>query len=130
VVHGLLIAAAAVAGLYVLAIAALVLAGRRGDVRAVAGFVPDCLVRLKRLLGDPRVDRRRKALLAGAVAYLATPIDLVPDVIPIAGQLDDAIVVALALRAVLRAQGGALLDEHWPGPLRSREVVRRLVGYR
>jgi uncharacterized membrane protein YkvA (DUF1232 family) len=55
------------------------------------------------------------------------PIDLVPDFIPIAGQLDDAIVVALGLRAVLRSAGPELLCEHWRGPQRSLDVLLRLA---
>jgi uncharacterized membrane protein YkvA (DUF1232 family) len=55
------------------------------------------------------------------------PIDLVPDFIPVAGQLDDALLVALVLRAVLRAGGEELLEEHWGGPQRSLELVRRLM---
>ena len=65
--------------------------------------------------------------MAVLLAYLALPFDLVPDFIPVAGQLDDAIVTALVLRAVLRSGGDALLREHWPGPERSRELVARLA---
>ena len=111
-------------------ILALCLAGRRTDARAWASFIPDCVVLVRRLLGDPRVPRSRKLLLAGLVAYLALPFDLVPDFIPVAGQLDDAIVVALVLRSVLRAAGPELLEEHWPGPERSLNVVRRLARSR
>jgi uncharacterized membrane protein YkvA (DUF1232 family) len=75
-------------------------------------------VLVRRLLGDPRVPRRHKLLLGALVAYLASPIDLVPDFIPVAGQLDDSILVALVLRAVARGCGRELLEEHWPGPLR------------
>ena len=82
---------------------------------------------VRRLLGDPRVGRGRKLLLAGLIAYLAMPIDLVPDVVPVAGQLDDAILVALVLRGVLRGGGESLLAEHWPGPERSLQAVRRLA---
>jgi uncharacterized membrane protein YkvA (DUF1232 family) len=109
------------------AVLALVLAGRRTDARALAGFVPDCVVLFKRLLGDRRVSWWRKALLAALIAYLATPIDLVPDFIPVAGQLEDAIIVALALRTVLRSSGESLLREHWPGPERSLRILRRLA---
>jgi uncharacterized membrane protein YkvA (DUF1232 family) len=123
-----LVLAAAALALYALAVAALVLAGRRTDARALAGFVPDCLVLVRRLLGDPRVPRSRKLLCAALAAYLALPFDLVPDFIPVAGQLDDAILVALVLRSVLRAAGTDLLAEHWPGPERSREAVRRLAA--
>ena len=108
------------------AVAALMIAGRRGDARALAGFIPDCVVLVRRLLADPRVPRRRKLLLAGLLAYLALPFDLVPDFIPVAGQLDDAILVAVVLRAVLRG-GDALLLEHWPGPAQSRRLVQRLA---
>lgn len=113
--------------LYAIVVLALVAIGRRSDARALAGFIPDCVVLVKRLLSDPRVPRRRKLLLGLLVAYLAMPLDLVPDFIPVAGQLDDAILVALVLRAVLRSGGEALLDEHWSGPPRSRELVRRLT---
>ena len=123
-----LLAGAAVALLlYGAAVLALVLAGRRENARALAGFVPDCVVLVKRLLGDPRVPRRRRVLLVLLAAYLASPIDLVPDVIPVAGQLDDAILLAVVLRAVLRSGGPALLAEHWPGPERTRQVIERVA---
>jgi len=119
-----LLGVAAVVVVYALAVGALVLAGRGGDARALASFVPDCVVLVKRLLGDPRVPRRRKLLLAAVVVYLASPIDLVPDFVPIVGLLDDAIIVALVLRAIVRAGGDDLLREHWPGPERSLDVIR------
>ena len=108
-------------------VVALIIAGRRSDARALAGFVPDCAVLFRRLLGDPAVSRGRKVALVALVAYLAMPIDLVPDFIPIAGQLDDAIIVAFVLRTVLRSGGPALLRKHWPGPDSSRRVVTRLA---
>ena len=116
-----------VAGVWLLFVAALVVAGRTGDAKALARFVPDCLVLFRRLMRDPRVPRRRKAIVLATVGYLALPFDLVPDFIPVAGQLDDAIVVALALRAVLRAGGPGLLEEHWPGPAESLSVLLRLT---
>jgi len=114
--------------LYALFVLALVLAGRRSDARALAGFIPDYLVLVRALLRDPRVPRRRKLLLGGLVAYLLMPIDLVPDFIPVAGQLDDAIVLALVLRSVLRGGGPELVREHCRGPERSLAVVLRLAG--
>jgi uncharacterized membrane protein YkvA (DUF1232 family) len=123
----LIVALSVTVVVYVTAVLALVAVGRRSDARALAGFIPDCLVLVKRLLRDPRVPRRRKLLLVLLVAYLAMPIDLVPDFIPVAGQLDDAILVALVLRAVLRSGGDDLLQEHWSGPPRSLELVRRLT---
>jgi uncharacterized membrane protein YkvA (DUF1232 family) len=126
-VTALLVGLAIAAVLYGLAVLALVLAGRRTDARALAGFIPDCIVLVRRLLSDERVPRSRKLLLGALLAYLAMPFDLVPDFIPVAGQLDDAIVTALVLRAVLRSGGDTLLREHWPGPERSRELVARLA---
>ena len=67
--------------------------------------IPDCIVLVRRLMGDPGVARRHKVLLGALVGYLALPFDLVPDFIPVAGQADDAIVVALVLRSVLRGSG-------------------------
>lgn len=123
VVAGIAVSLAA----YVLFVLALVISGRRTDARAVAGFVPDCLVLVRRLLSDPRVPRRRKLLLWGLLLYLASPVDLVPDFIPVAGQLDDAIVVALALRLLVRG-GSGLVAEHWPGPSASRDLILRMAG--
>ncbi len=99
-------------------------------MRALAGFVPHCLILFRRLLGDARVPRLRKLLLGAVVAYLAFPFDLIPDFIPVLGQLDDALVVALALRSIVRAAGPELLREHWPGPETSLRTVLRLAGAR
>ena len=96
------------------------------NARAIVRFIPDCAILFRRLLGDRRVPRSRRLLIFGAIAYLATPIDLVPDFIPVAGQLDDALVVALVLRTVARAGGPELLREHWPGPPSSLSALERL----
>lgn len=103
----------------------LVAAGRRSDARALATFVPDCILLVTRLVRDPRVPYRRKLLLVGVAAYLASPLDLVPDFIPVAGQLDDAILVGLVLRHLVRAGGEPLLRELWPGPEQSLVLVLR-----
>jgi len=115
------------AAVYAAFVAWLLLAGRREHARALAGFIPDCLILFRRLLRDDRVPRRRKLLLGALIGYLALPFDLVPDFIPVAGQLDDAIMVALVLRVVLRSSGPDLLREHWPGPASSLSVLLRLV---
>jgi uncharacterized membrane protein YkvA (DUF1232 family) len=100
----------------------------RADLRALVGFVPDCGVLLARLLRDPRVPRRSKVLVAALLPYLALPFDLVPDFIPVVGQLDDAILVAFVLRRLVRRTGPELLAELWPGPESSLRIVLRLVG--
>jgi uncharacterized membrane protein YkvA (DUF1232 family) len=127
----LIVAALASLLLYGAGVLVLVLVGRRTDARALAGFIPDCIVLFKRLLADPRIPRWRKTLLVALIGYLAMPFDLVPDFIPVAGQLDDAIIVALVLRSLLRGSDEALLREHWPGPERSLDVIERLAyGFR
>jgi uncharacterized membrane protein YkvA (DUF1232 family) len=123
-----LLAIGVAAFLYGAAVLALVALGRRSDARALAGFIPDCVVLVHRLQRDPRVPRRRKLVLALLAAYLVLPIDLVPDFIPVAGQLDDAILVALALRFLVRGGGEPLLRQHWPGPERSLGLITRAAG--
>ena len=103
-------------------------AQRAGRFRALAGFVPDCAVLFKRLVGDGRVARRHKLLLLGTAAYLATPIDLIPDFLPVIGQADDALVVAFTLRRAAAAAGPEVVREHWPGPEASLRTVLRLAG--
>jgi uncharacterized membrane protein YkvA (DUF1232 family) len=115
---------------YAAFVAALALAGHTAAARAVARFLPDCVVLFKRLLADPRVPRRRKAVLVLLLAYLVLPIDLVPDFIPVAGYLDDAVIAALALRFVLHGTEPGLLEEHWPGPPETLEVLARVSGRR
>ena len=112
----LLLSVVVLAVVYALLILALVAGSRQWDVRVIARMVPYCAILFKRLLGDPRVPRRWKVASALALVYLAMPFDLVPDFIPLAGQLDDAILVALVLRGLLRSAGPLLLRQHWPGP--------------
>ena len=126
----LLVGLAIAAAVYLLAVLALVAAGRRTDARALAGFVPDCVVLFRRLLRDPTVPRRRKWALALLIGYLAMPIDLIPDFIPVAGQLDDAILVGLVLRGLIRGGGTDLVRGHWPGPEASLRVLLRMSGAR
>ena len=126
--HWLLVVAACILVVYAGFVVTLIVAGRRPSLRDVARFIPDCIVLVGRLLRDPRVPRRHKLLLGALVGYLALPFDLVPDFIPVAGYLDDALVVALTLRAVLRGTGGELLREHWPGPESSLALLPRFAG--
>jgi uncharacterized membrane protein YkvA (DUF1232 family) len=113
--------------IYVAVVAAFAVAGRRTQARAIAGFVPDCVVLFSRLLRDRRVPTRKKLLVAALIPYLAMPFDLIPDFVPIAGQLDDAVLVAFVLRRVARANPD-LVREHWPGPEESLAVVLRLAA--
>jgi uncharacterized membrane protein YkvA (DUF1232 family) len=122
----LLYALGSALALYLALVLGFVVAGRRADARAIAGFVPDCAVLFARLLRDPRMPRRSKFLVAALIPYLALPFDLIPDFIPVAGQLDDAILVAFVLRRVVRRTDPELLRELWPGPEASLRIVLRL----
>jgi uncharacterized membrane protein YkvA (DUF1232 family) len=115
-------------GLYLLGIAALIAAGRREDARALAGFVPDCAILVSRLARDKRVSRPRRLALFVVLGYLAFPLDLVPDFLPGIGQLDDAVVLGLALRVLVRGGGSELVREAWPGPEASLTLVLRAAG--
>jgi uncharacterized membrane protein YkvA (DUF1232 family) len=123
-----LVGIAVLAAVYGAFVVALVLAGRRREARTLATFIPDCIVLVSRLARDPRVPRHRKLILVALLGYLALPFDLVPDFIPVAGQLDDAVIVALALRYFVQAGGEPLIRELWPGPERSLALIVRLAG--
>ena len=114
--------------LYLLVVGAFMIAGRRGIARAIAGFVPDCVVLFTRLLRDERLPRRDKYLVAALVPYLAMPFDLIPDFIPIAGQIDDAILVAIVIAYVCRRAGRQVIVELWPGSERGLQII--LAGTR
>jgi len=102
--------------------------GRHEEARSLATFIPDCIVLVTRLTRDPRVPRRRKLLLLGLVGYLALPFDLIPDFIPVAGQLDDALIVALVLRHFVLAGGEEMIRELWPGSAETLALILRLAG--
>jgi uncharacterized membrane protein YkvA (DUF1232 family) len=115
-------------GLYVIGVAALIAAGRREDARALAGFIPDCVVLVSRLARDRGVSRPRRAFLWIVLGYLALPIDVVPDFLPVAGQLDDAVLLGLALRLLVHGGGSDLVRRAWPGPQASLTIVLRAAG--
>lgn len=114
--------------IYALAVTALLAAGRRSAARGLAGFLPDLVVLVRGLLRDPRVPRGRKLLLGALLAYLALPFDLVPDVVPVVGALDDVLLVALVLRSLVRSAGREVVEENWRGPRESLAVVLRAAG--
>jgi uncharacterized membrane protein YkvA (DUF1232 family) len=115
-------------GLYVVGVAALIAAGRREDARALAGFIPDCAVLVSRLARERRISPPRRAALWLVLGYLAFPFDLVPDFLPGIGQLDDAVLLGLALRLLVRGGDSELVRRAWPGPQASLVIVLRAAG--
>ena len=116
--------------LWALFVGLLYASGRHSEARALAGFIPDCLLLVRGLLRDGRVRRRHKVLLVFLLAYLALPFDLVPDFIPVAGQLDDVLLVGWVLRRLVRGAGPEIVREHWRGPEQSLRLILRLAGVR
>jgi uncharacterized membrane protein YkvA (DUF1232 family) len=98
------------------------------SMRDALRLLPDLLRLLRGLVADPTVPRGVRAGLVLLLVYLASPIDLVPDFIPVLGYADDAIVVALVLRSVTRRAGPDALRRHWPGTPEGLGLVRQLAG--
>ena len=97
---------------------------------AALRLLPDLVRLVRRLAADRTLPRGVRVRLWLLLAYLLSPIDVVPDVVPVLGYADDAVVVALALRAVVRRAGPGALARHWPGDPAGLEVVSRLAGLR
>ena len=101
--------------------------------RVTAGEVARALPALLRLLyllvREPRVDRRRRLVALGALAYAASPIDLIPEAIPVIGKADDVLVIVLAVRMLLDGADEGLLEELWDGPPQVLEVFDDLVDW-
>jgi len=98
------------------------------SLRDAMRMLPDLLRLLRRLAADPTLPRGVRLRLVLLLAYLATPIDLVPDVVPVLGYADDVVVVALVLGSVVRRAGPDALRRHWPGSPEGLAVVTRLAG--
>ncbi|SNS92599.1 Protein of unknown function [Geodermatophilus pulveris] len=91
-------------------------------------LLPDLVRLVRRLAADRALPRGVRVRLWLLLGYLLLPVDLVPDVVPVLGYADDVVVVALALRSVVRAAGDAALVRAWPGSPAALAVVRRLAG--
>ena len=124
--RGLLIAAICAVALWLLAVLALVALGRRSQARELATLIPNLVVLFRGLLGDPRVSRSSKRWLWFAIVWLISPVDLIPEFVPVAGPLDDAIVAALVLRHVLRRTDRAVLVDHWRGDPSTLDAIVHL----
>ncbi|MFI5841187.1 YkvA family protein [Catenuloplanes sp. NPDC051500] len=124
-------AGAGVVAVWLTLIVALLLAGRRYQrpgLGEMLRLLPDLLRLLKRLASDAALPHGVRIRLWLLLAYLAVPIDLIPDFIPVIGYADDAIIVALALRSVARRAGPHALRQHWPGSPAGLDAVLRTAG--
>lgn len=127
--RGLLIGIGVSVAVWLIGILALIAIGRRSQARELATLIPNLLALFRGLLRDPRVPRTAKLWVGFGVVWLASPIDLIPEFVPVAGPLDDAIVAALVLRHLLRRTAPTVLFEHWRGDPRTLEaIVRRRPG--
>ena len=114
---------------YLLLLGALLATRPKGGLLGEAlRLLPDLVRLLRRLAGDPSVPRAARVRLWMLLGYLAMPIDLVPDFVPVLGYADDAIVVALALRRVVRVAGAEAVERHWRGSPAGLAIVHRLAG--
>lgn len=91
-------------------------------------LLPDVLRLLKRLATDPHLPRRIRVVLIVLLAFIASPIDLIPDFVPVLGYADDVIITVLVLRWVSRTAGADALAAHWPGTADGLTALRRLCG--
>ena len=105
----------------------IVLAARLpdGTLKDLAGFLPACATTVRRLRADPRVPRRAKLALGFALLWVISPIDLIPEFLPVIGPLDDIVVVALTLRYAARQIPRPVLLEAWPA---NPATIERLLG--
>ena len=110
-------------------VVALVLARPRGALlREALRLLPDVLRLIRRLAADPDLPRGVRIRLGALLVYLASPIDLIPDFIPVLGYADDAIIVTAVLRSVARRAGVSAVRAHWPGTDDGFAALARLTG--
>src|SRR3954468_19596701 len=106
----------------------LVVLARRlpaGALKELAGFIPSCVTMIRRLRKHPAAPRRAKIALALGGLYVLSPIDLIPEFLPVIGPLDDIVVFALILRYAARQVPRDVILEAWPG---DPAVISRLLG--
>jgi uncharacterized membrane protein YkvA (DUF1232 family) len=126
-VRTLFVVIAVVIGLYAVAVLLLILAGRKVAARELALLVPNLLLLFKDLLKDPTVPRRPKVLLWIGIVWIASPIDLLPEFLPVLGPLDDAVVAALVLRFLVRRAGEDVVRRHWRGEPSTIDRILRVA---
>ncbi|MFI6732625.1 YkvA family protein [Nonomuraea sp. NPDC050451] len=111
-----------------LVVALAVVRPRGGLLRESLRLLPDMVWLVRRLAADRTLPRGVRIRLGLLLAYLAFPLDLIPDFIPVLGYADDAIIVAAVLRSVVRRAGMAAVERHWPGSADGLAALVRLTG--
>lgn len=99
----------------------------RSLAKDVALFLPNLVKLIGRLVRDPRVPRRSKLILGGLLVYMISPIDFIPDAIPVAGRMDELLLSAYALNHLISRAGPEVVLEHWDGPQDLLELVRSIL---
>jgi uncharacterized membrane protein YkvA (DUF1232 family) len=99
-------------------------------LRTALRLLPDLIRLVRRLAADPELPRGVRVRLLLLLGYLLSPIDLIPDFVPVLGYADDAVIVAIALRSVVRHAGPDALERHWPGTSDGLRLVQQLAGIR
>jgi uncharacterized membrane protein YkvA (DUF1232 family) len=122
-VRTLVIALLILGAIYLALVAALILSGRKVAARELATLLPNLILLFKDLARDPNVPRRAKVVLALAAVWLVSPIDLLPEFLPVLGPLDDIVVAALALRYLVRRAGAEVVRDHWRGERATLDVI-------
>ena len=126
--RGWLIGVGIAAAVMVVTWGLMILLARRlpeGTAKELARFLPACVTTVRRLRAHPAVPRRAKLAVGFAGLWVLSPIDLIPEFLPVIGPLDDVVVVALALRYAGRQVPREVLLEAWPG---DRRIIERLLG--
>jgi len=126
----LLLALGIAVSVWLLLILVLVVAGKRTAAKELATLLPNLILLFKDLARDARVSRGSKWLLGLAGIWLVSPIDLIPEFIPVLGPLDDAVVAALVLRHIVKVAGREVVAEHWRGEESTLDRILRVAGYR
>jgi uncharacterized membrane protein YkvA (DUF1232 family) len=97
------------------------------SMRDTLRLLPDLIRLFRRLAADPNLPRGVRIRLILLLAYLLSPLDLIPDFVPVLGYADDVIIVAIALRSVTRTAGPEAIERHWPGTPKGLRAIRQLA---
>jgi uncharacterized membrane protein YkvA (DUF1232 family) len=122
-----LVAIIVVVALYLVLVLALIISGRHVAAKELTLLVPNLVLLFKDLLRDPAVPRGPKIALGIGVVWLISPIDLLPEFLPVLGPLDDAVVAALVLRYLVRRAGPDVVRRHWRGDPATLDAILRFA---